>query len=187
MTIYIALLRGINVGGNNKIKMADLRLMCEQMGLSRVQTYIQSGNILFESELDPEPLRLQIEQEIQTVFDMQVPVILRTAQELEQIIQNCPFSEEEVKEAELASESETLYVTLLLKSPLPEAVERLRGLNTNSSDKFHVSNTEVYLLFCQSIRNSKLANHLNKLDGPSTTRNWKTMNKLVSLAQAMRG
>ncbi len=68
MTLYIALLRGINVGGNNKINMAELKRMFETIGMSQVRTYINSGNILFVSEEREGPLRQRIEQEINTVF-----------------------------------------------------------------------------------------------------------------------
>ena len=95
MTIYIALLRGINVGGKNIIKMSDLKRVFEGIGLYEVQTYIQSGNVLFKSNEEEEALRMKIEHEIAKVFGFSVPVILRTATELKQIIRNCPFSEEE--------------------------------------------------------------------------------------------
>jgi uncharacterized protein (DUF1697 family) len=117
MTIYIALLRGINVGGKNKIKMADLKQVFETIGLCEVQTYIQSGNVLFKSNEREEELRKKIEQAIEKTFGFTVSVILRTAEELECIIGNCPFSEEEVLEAEASSEVESLYVSLMANAP----------------------------------------------------------------------
>ena len=74
MTIYIALIRGINVGGHNLIKMQDLRNSLKSIGLGHVQTYIQSGNIVFQSEDKPEKLKLQIEQVIKSEFGFLVPV-----------------------------------------------------------------------------------------------------------------
>jgi uncharacterized protein (DUF1697 family) len=184
MTIYIALLRGINVGGKNRIKMAELKRTFESMGLSRVQTYIQSGNVLFKSNEEEEPLRKRIEHGIEADFGFSVTVVLRTADELKRIAANCPFSEEEVSGAEASSEGESLYVSLLLEEPSQERIERL-GDFRSEGDEYRIEGREVYLLFRHSIRNSKLANNLQKLDVPSTVRNWKTINKLVTLADAL--
>jgi uncharacterized protein (DUF1697 family) len=184
MTIYIALLRGINVGGKNMIKMAELKDTFEAMGLSRVQTYIQSGNVLFESDEEEEPLRKHIEHEIEVNFGFSVTVVLRTAEELKRIAANCPFSEEEVSEAEASSEGESLYVSFLLEELSREGIERLKAFESES-DKYRIEDREIFLLFRHSIRNSKLANNLQKLEVPATVRNWKTVNKLVALASAM--
>ena len=182
MAIYVALLRGINVGGHNKIKMAELKLLFENIGLSRVQTYIQSGNVLFESEEEEEEaLRRRIEHEIEKVLSISVAVVLRTSLELERIIENCPFSEDALSEAALLSEGESFYVSLLLTSPSQAQIERLDAFR-NESDEYRVVGREIYLLLRHGVRNSKLANNLHKLDVPSTMRNWKTINTLASLA-----
>jgi uncharacterized protein (DUF1697 family) len=183
MTINIAFLRGINVGGHNKIKMAELRDMFESMGFQRVQTYIQSGNVLFASECDTETLRIQIEQEIEKVFTISITVIIRTKAELEEIIKNCPFSETILLEA-ASSKIETFYVSLLLDSPAQEKVEQLDAFQSES-DEFRIQHREVYLLLRDGIRNSRLANNLYKLNVSSTMRNWKTINKINTLAKAM--
>lgn len=186
MAIYVALLRGINVGGKNRIKMADLKLAFEGIGLSKVQTFIQSGNVLFESNEGEEPLRKGIENKLEDVFDFYIPVILRTSMELEKIIENCPFSEEEIREAEEAAKAESLYVGLLIQPPYQEGMEHLNAYRSQN-EKFSINGRDVYLLFRNSIRNSKLANNLHKLNVPLTTRNWKTLNKLTVLAKAMEG
>ncbi|MGE7822651.1 DUF1697 domain-containing protein [Paenibacillus sp. NPDC093718] len=185
MTIYFALLRGINVGGHNKIKMADLRKMLESMALARVQTYIQSGNVLFESGESKETLRVQIEQGILETFGFPISVIIRTSEEIEGIVRNCPFSEETLRQAEAASEFESLYVAMLTEAPAAEDMEKLR-LYVNEKEIFEVLGEEVYLLFKESVRNSKLAVQLSKLGVPMTMRNWKTMNKLIQLSQTMK-
>ncbi|MBU3146399.1 DUF1697 domain-containing protein [Clostridium sp. CF012] len=182
MTIYIALLRGINVGGKNIIKMADLKNTFETIGLSSVQTYIQSGNVLFKSNETEETLCKKIEQEIEAVFGFLVTVILRTAAEIEWINCNCPFSEKEVSEAETSSKVESLYVSLLTHVPVQEKIQRLNPY-TSEGDKYQVEGREVFLLFRNSIRNSKLASNLKKLDVPGTVRNFKTMKKLNELAK----
>ncbi|KPU44247.1 hypothetical protein OXPF_24150 [Oxobacter pfennigii] len=184
MTIYAALLRGINVGGKNRILMSDLKSLFEHMGLSEVQTYIQSGNVLFKSEEEEEPLREKIEGEIEKAFGFSVAVVLRTAAELEEICRSCPFSNEEISEAEASSQVECLYVSLLIHAPSKEKVERL-DVYKNESDEFRIIGRDVFLLFHNSIRNSKLANKLHILDAPATVRNWKTINKLSLLAKAM--
>lgn len=184
MAIYIALLRGINVGGKNIIKMAELKRIFEAIGLSEVQTYIQSGNVLFKSNEGEGSLRKKIEHEIKVVFSLSVTVVLRTYEELERIIMNCPFSKEEVLEAESSMEAESQYVALFTHAPMQEKIEHLNAYRSES-DQYRIVGRDVYLLFRHSIRNSKLANNLYKLDVPSTVRNWKTINKLAALGKAM--
>lgn len=184
MTIYIAFLRGINVGGKNIIKMAKLKQVFEAIGLYEVQTFIQSGNVLFKSDEAEEFLGNRIEHEIEANFGFSVTVVLRTHAELERIITNCPFSEDEIAEAESFSKTESLYVALLVHNPLKEKIEYLNAY-TSESDKYRIADRDVFLLFNNSIRNSKLANNLQKLDVPATVRNWKTISKLASLAEAM--
>lgn len=187
MTVYVALLRGINVGGHNKVKMDQLRSMFLSIGLNRVQTYIQSGNVLFVSEDDETTLRQRIEQEIERVFSLSTTVVLRTSVELERIIASCPFPQALEIESQAATpmeKVETLYVSLLLEPPAPESVEQLSGF-TSDMEEFRIHDTEVYLLLREGVRNSKLAINLFRLNVPSTMRNWKTMNKLNALARAM--
>lgn len=184
MTVYIALLRGINVGGKNIIKMADLKRVFESIELCEVKTYIQSGNVLFKSNEAEESLCNKIEHEIEAVFGIPVKVILRTSTELEQIISNCPFSKDEVTEAETLSEVESLYVALLAHNPLKEKIEYI-DVYRSESDIYHIVGRDVYLLFHHSIRNSKLANNLYKLNVSTTVRNWKTLSKLAVLAKTM--
>ena len=88
---YIALLRGINVGGHRKLKMADLRTIISDMGFENVQTYIQSGNVVFEaSEIDTDELSRKIKLQVETTFGYEVPVIIRTAAVLKSILANMP-------------------------------------------------------------------------------------------------
>lgn len=184
MTIYIALLRGINVGGKNKIKMAELREALAELGLPRVQTYIQSGNILFESEEDEKTLCDRIEQQIQNVFGLSIKVIIRTAHELNEIVASCPFSDKQIAEAEASSEGECLYVSILMEEPKVDQIEKLKAFDAKD-DQYVIKGRDVYLLFSQSVRNSKLTIQVEKLGVPTTTRNWKTINKLVALASEM--
>ena len=183
MDVFIALLRGINVGGKNKIPMAGLKRMFENIRLSNVQTYIQSGNVLFMSNDDETSLRGMIEREIESVFGFHVPVVLRTAAELEKLAESCPFSKEEIAKAK-SLEYETLYVALLTDAPGPE---RLAILNKYGSktDRYKRIDRDIFLLLGRSIRDSKLAGNLHRLDVPLTVRNFKTLTKLAELAKCM--
>lgn len=185
MTIYIAFLRGINVGGKNIIKMTDLKQVFESMGVWEVQTYIQSGNVIFKSNEEESYLCKKIEYEIKAAFGLSVPVVLRMAAELENIICNCPFPVEEISKAELQSKSECMYVSFLTHIPSTEKIKKLDDYK-NESDECRIIGREAFLLLRNGIRNSKLANNLGKLDVPGTMRNWKTINKLNALAKAMK-
>lgn len=177
MTVYITLLRGINVSGHNLIKMADLRRMCEEMGLVQVQTYIQSGNLLFESQEEEEELRRRIEQEIQAAFGLSVPVALRSAAELKRILANCPFP------ADHLAEGESLYVSLLAEAPAPEAIDHLLSYR-DEVDEYAMVGREIYILARQSYHKSRLTNQFfeHRLRVPATSRNWRTITKLAAMA-----
>lgn len=174
--IYIALLRGINVSGHNLIKMTDLRQLFTEMGFGSVQTYIQSGNVLFESnEREAEPLRRRLEEQIEARFAMSVPVILRSGAELRQIIAACPFLPG-------AGEEGSLYVSLLADSPTPENLARLPG-SPMGPDQYRVVGREVYILCGESYHKSKLTNQFfeQRLRVHATSRNWRTINKLAAM------
>ncbi len=184
MTIYIAFLRGINVGGKNRIKMADLKSMFEAMGLWRVETYIQSGNIIFETEEKEEDLRIKIEQELKNNFSIVTNVILRSAQELEVLLRECPFTAEEIERAQaLNTEGESFYVNLMEDNLPRESLEKLQRYQSET-DEFRTNNRNMYLLLQHSIRNSKLAGSLQRLDMPGTVRNWNCLNKIMEVVKA---
>ncbi|MDR7001974.1 DUF1697 domain-containing protein [Neobacillus niacini] len=176
--VYIALLRGINVGGHNKIKMADLKNLLESMGFKKVKTYIQSGNVVFDSEEVAGELTRKIEEAIQKEFGFPVTVVLRTASELVQIIQKCPYSPENL------SEGESVHVAFLAGVPTDEGINYLQNFN-KGNDEYKIEGQNVYLFFRQSIRDSKLAAQLPKLGVQATVRNWKTVMKLDSMVKEM--
>ncbi|PEZ04131.1 cytoplasmic protein [Bacillus sp. AFS018417] len=179
MAIYIALLRGINVSGHNKVKMVELRHMLETMGLSRVQTYIQTGNILFESAEDTASLRFRIEDEIRKTFGISITVVLRTSTEFEAIIEHCPYTDVAL------GKGESVHVSILTEEPQQKVVELLLG-SERDNDEYYIHGREIYFLFRQSILDSKLAKNLQKLGNTATTRNWNTINKLAALLKAMQ-
>lgn len=160
--------------------MADLKQMFESLGLSEVKTYIQSGNVLFESTEDAESLSARIERAIEATFSFDVPVVIRTAAELEQIIANCPF------EVEALPEKERPYIALLSSLPSAEGIEQLQAYPIQD-DEYRIQGQELYILYRQGAHKSKLTNNLfeKKLGVTATTRNWQTMSKLTTMAKAM--
>lgn len=181
MVTYIALLRGINVGGKNKIKMADLKQMLVEIGFKNVETYIQSGNIIFDSEQNKATIGNKIERGILDSLGLNIGVVIREAEELEQLIQECPFTEAEIAAVEAANtEGESFYVAFLSNPPLTEKVELVHKYKTEH-EEYKIKGDNIYLLFRNSIRNSKFANHLHKLELSVTVRNWKTVLKLNEL------
>lgn len=176
MQIYIALLRGVNVNGKNIIKMADLKSLFEEMGFAGVQTYIQSGNVLFNAAQDADDLVELIEKGIQTRFGIEVPVILRTASDLERLIANCPYPVSNL------AEGETVHVAFLTDTPKQEGASRLEPYRSETED-FVIAGKDVYMLFRKSFHVSKLPVQMKKLGVSATLRNWRTVNKLSDLAK----
>lgn len=177
---YVALLKGINVGGKNIIRMSELKQSLSEIELYDIRTYIQSGNVIFESNKEEKKLQIEIEKKIDEKFGFSISVILRTDLELEQIILQNPFSESEIEIAETRSQQEIFYILLSDRPFSKEYAEQLINLRSGS-ELFYVKDREIYLLLDGSIRNSKLVAGIQKKYDHSTVRNWKTMNKIVSL------
>ncbi|MDH6429185.1 MULTISPECIES: DUF1697 domain-containing protein [unclassified Paenibacillus] len=179
MTTYIALLRGINVGGNKIIKMLDLKAMFQALGFANVRTYIQSGNVVFESdEGSVSLLRGVIERQIHEVFGFEVSVIIRTLAEMENVIANDPFQLSEPEEFK------RWYVTFLPAEPSGEALDKLCTYE-NGPDKVRFVGREMYILYEVSVSQSSLFKvPFDKILGmPITARNWNTVNKLVAIGK----
>jgi uncharacterized protein (DUF1697 family) len=179
LTTYIALLRGINVGGNKIIKMQDLKVMFQSLEYQNVRTYIQSGNVVFESgEAADSRLSGVIEQRIKESFGFDVSVIVRSLDELEEAIASNPFhltQQEDFKR---------LYVSFLAAEPSAEALEQLRPY-VDGPDKLRFAGKEMYVLYEVSVSQSALFKvPLDKILGmPVTTRNWNTVNKLALMGR----
>ena len=175
---YIALLRGINVSGQKKIKMAELRNVLGDAGLKHLQTYIQSGNIVFDSELtDKEKIEVLITRTIQTSFGFDVPTLVIRKDNVEQILNGNPFLEKE--------EENKLYYVLLKSTPKQELVEIFNQLQYEN-ERFHIAPDCVYLLCKNGYGRAKLNNNLieRKLGVQATTRNHKTMLKLLEMTSS---
>jgi len=173
---YIALLRGINVSGQKKIKMAELRSVLEENGFNDVKTYIQSGNIVFDSELgDREKLQHRIATVIHQHFGFEVPTLVIQEADIQQILESNPFSDE--------GEANKLYYVLLKNPPKEDLVKQFNQLQFEH-EAFHITNKCVYLLCKNGYGKAKLNNNLieKKLKVEATTRNEKTMLKLLEMA-----
>ena len=181
---YIALFRGLNVGGKNRVQMAALGQMLRGLGLERVSTYIQSGNAVFDSQQQEAPLGEKIQAAFLDTFGFPSPVILRSAGELEALIHNVPFAPEEIAQARAeAAGTESLYCYLLTQPPSREQGEALLAAAALlGRDSLVIHGREIYLLCRQSIRLSKAAARVEKLPIPMTCRNVTTLGKLLDLA-----
>lgn len=175
MKTYISILRGINVSGHKKILMNDLKNMYENIGFQDVITYIQSGNVIFKTNLKTTNTQLAklIEDELKLQFGFDIPVIIRTIDDLKNMIILNPFSNEQI---------DKLYITLLSNIPNTNNLEQLNLLSF-LPDKFKIIDKEIYLSVV-SYGNTKLSNNFfeNILKITATTRNIKTINKLIELA-----
>ncbi len=179
MPIYVAMLRGINVGRGKVVKMERLRASLESLGLSEVRTYVQSGNVVFNSkQKSGAELSKKIEAKIQRDFGFAVPVILKTSKEIEQTVRDNPL----VKEKGI--DHSKLHVTFLSDAPAAAAVKTLEPLAT-SRERFRVLNREVYLYCPDGYGRSKLTNTTieKKFSLVATTRNWRTVNALLEMAK----
>ncbi|WP_309122194.1 DUF1697 domain-containing protein [Paenibacillus sp.] len=181
MTGYIALLRGINVGGNNIVKMEELRAALASNGLSRVRTYIQSGNIVCEtSDGSEEKVREIVAETLRSMLEKPIAVLVRSFEELERIMAACPYevhSSEEGKQVMLA----------LLQEAIPQ--EKLDAALAGGpggdagDDEYTAGEREVYFRFRRKVSESPLGDRMLKLGGGVTTRNWNTMRKLLEMSR----
>ncbi|SFI34978.1 Uncharacterized conserved protein, DUF1697 family [Paenibacillus sp. UNC496MF] len=178
MTNYIALIRGINVGGKNKLAMADLKRELEAIGLSKVQTYIQSGNVVFRSAKDAGSLRDAIEQAITRISGIRAKVMIREQRELDAIVAGCPYAEA------AAAEGKSVHLSVLNEPLTGPQLEKLSA-GCSELDRFQADGTVVYCHYGQSILDSKLAANFAKLGDAVTTRNWNTVVKLQAMLRAM--
>lgn len=175
---YVALLRGINLGGRNRIAMADLRALVAALGHEDVQTYLQSGNVVFRSADRSAQARRALEARIARDLGLAVTVLLRTKNDLTKLVARNPF-------AESADEARALHVTFLADAPHAGRARKLDPAQW-SPDEFRLSGREVYLHCPNGYGRSKLSNAFfeQRLGVAATTRNWKTVTSLAELAGA---
>jgi uncharacterized protein (DUF1697 family) len=167
---YVAFLRAINVGGHAIIKMADLKKMFESAGLENVQTYIQSGNVIFESEEGAESLAKQIEPQLEKAAEYKIHLFVRTMREVQAIAEKAPFT---------AKADETVFVAFLDKKPDKKTQQAVLSFKSEADD-FIFKGHELYNLRRDREKSVFSSTFLEKiLKMPTTTRNLTTITKIV--------
>lgn len=175
MNTYIALLRGINVGGHKKILMTDLRVLLEELNFKKVQTYIQSGNIVFQSSNgNISAIENAIKNKILKLYGFEVPVLVKTQQELKSIFNNCPFLEKKKVNS---------YFMPLFTNPSAKLIKDL-NLVKSPNEEFFITENCVYFYCNIGYGKIKFGNNFfeRKLKVSATARNYKTMVKLLEMA-----
>ena len=181
MAIYIALLRGVNVG-QNLLKMDRLRGLCAELAFRNVATYVQSGNILFEAAGSASKCCEALEKRLAGETRLPVTITVRTPAELAAIIARNPFLKDSTVDRA------RLHVTFLADAPAKDGAAKLAAIKAGA-DRFIVSGKEVYLHCPNGYGASKLSNGAieKALAVRATTRNWNTVNKLYEMGRAVRG
>jgi len=177
MTTYISLIRAVNVGGKT-VRMADLKAAYEEMGFTNVRTYLQSGNILFDSpQPDPGSLAGAIEGQMVHKINVSASVLLRTAPDLKRTIDANPFLHGRLEDIS------RLHVTFLKTAPTQARLSALKKPE-GEADEFMVSGQEIFLFCPNGYGRTKLNNTFfeRKLDVIATTRNWNTVTALYAMA-----
>jgi len=174
MITYISLLRGVNVGGR-KILMDELKQLYESLNYKQVKTYIQSGNIIFESpNQEKKELEEEIEGKLYENYGFHIPIFIRTVEEFKKIIENNPFRDDLKK----------VYIIFLKEIPVDFPVE-LIDERKDKSEKFQINEREIYLFLPFGYGRTKISNNFfeSNLKLRATTRNWRTVNQLYDLAK----
>ncbi len=179
MTAFLSLFRGINVGGNHKVKMNDLKALHEALGLRDVVPYIQSGNVVFKSDdTDVAQLQKQIEDSFESKFGFSAEVIIRTADELSEIIEKNPFQNQ--------SDKESKWIAVMFLAALPDITAQEALLTTYvGPEEIFFRGKEMYIYYPDGIGRSKLSHSFieKKLKTGGTARNWNTVLKLLEMTQ----
>jgi uncharacterized protein (DUF1697 family) len=179
MHTYISMLRGINVSGQKIIKMTELKALYESLRLSNVTTYIQSGNVVFQSgNKDPLSIGASIEKAIAKSFGFSVTVVLRRPDEFRKVIGKCPFL------GTAGVDENRLYVTFLKSRPALPLVKAMAQVSAKNTDTYEIAGTEIYL-HCPTGYGKTLfsINFFEKhLKVAATTRNWNTVQTLLALS-----
>jgi uncharacterized protein (DUF1697 family) len=183
MSVFVAMLRGVNVGGHQKLSMEALKTLCEGLGLRDVRTYIQSGNVVFrEDSGDPLALSRKMADGIQRKFGFRPEVIVRTASDLRKAISNNPFA----GRPEVAPNQ--LLVVFMASAPTKQAQERVLALPCEP-EELHFRGRELFVFYPNGMARPKIPTaRIEKLiETASTGRNLNTVNKLLAMAEELEG
>lgn len=170
MTNYIALLRAVNVGGTGKLPMAELKAMCIELGFANVQTYIASGNVVFQSELKEKKVKAALEARLEIYAGKAVGVLVRTGAEMASVLANNPFPQ--------AAPNRCVAI-FLDEQPAADAIEGIAGLD---GEEIAVGTRELYVHYGDGMADSKLKIPAAKA---GTARNMNTVAKLAEMAKAL--
>jgi uncharacterized protein (DUF1697 family) len=177
MTRYALLLRGVNVGAKNSLPMAELRAMLTRLGCTDVQTYVQSGNVVFGTVLREPALTKAVEEALEAYMGRPIATTLRTAKEMQAVVDGNPF-------AQVATNPAHLCVTFLSHAPTKAELAPLRAQDWKP-ELLQVAGKEIYSWHPHGQGRSPLAAALGKLAssarGAVTTRNWNTVQKLLAM------
>ncbi|KOY88141.1 hypothetical protein AD998_10105 [bacterium 336/3] len=179
MQTYISLLRGINVSGKNKILMVDLKTIYENIGLSEVHTYIQSGNVIFKADyVDKKNIAESISEAIFQKYGFQISVFVESVEEIERLMALNPIKEMEQQDYK------RVFFSLLSQTPKQDLQEKLAQISYLPDEYYIVENCIFWKLVVAS-NESKLSNNFfeSKLKVVATTRNWNTMLTLIQLSK----
>ena len=182
MPVLISMLRGVNVGAHNRVKMDDLRALYKSLKFEDPRSYVQSGNILFRTKENPTPeLAKKIQAAIARKCGCNPDVILRTTAEFNRVIEGNPFS----KRRDV--EPGKLLVSFLSGEPGPEAQSTIAKLNETHKEELHLKGRELYIYFPDGAGKSKLPwSSLEKLfKVTGTARNWNSVTKMLQMAEEM--
>ena len=173
MPRHVALLRAVNVGGKNKVPMAELRDLFESLGHTNVSTFIQSGNVVFTTSRSVTPKSL--ETAIAKRFRVDTTVVLRTPSELEKVFRANPFAR---------ADASKLHVGFMTRKPAAAVVSKIDAARFRP-EEFEIRGRELYLHLPNGMGRSKLPGYLDRqLKIPNTVRNWNTVTKLIELARS---
>ena len=181
MPAYIAMLRGINIGPHKRIKMERLRASFEELGFAQVQTYIQSGNVVFQCrKTAPASLCKKIEARLVDDFGFSVSVIVRSREEMEKVVRGNLLLKGE------GIDASKLHVLFLSEAPTAAALEKLQSL-TLAPDRARCRGEELYFYFPNGVSGSSLWKHpLERVVAVTATmRNWNTVNELCKMAREL--
>ena len=174
MPVLIALLRGVNVGGNI-LKMDRLRELCAALGAKNARTYVQSGNVVFEAAGSPSSWEAKLEKKLAGESRLPVSVMVRSAAEISTVLAGNPFMKEKT------IDTARLAVTFLQQVPAKPALAALAALKIGS-ERYHHAGKEIYLHCPDGFGNAKLYLLDKVLKQKTTTRNWNTVTKLCEMS-----
>jgi uncharacterized protein (DUF1697 family) len=179
MPVIVSMLRGVNVGGHNPVKMEALRALYESIGLRNPQTYVQSGNIVFQTNgRDLPAVSSKIENAIERSFGFRTSVVVRTLAELKDVVARNPFA------ARSGIDPSKLLVMFLESHPAAEALEQVLTIKAEP-EEMRIDGREVYIYFPNGMARPKLSwvTVEKKLKIAGTGRNWNSVTKLLEIAE----